>query len=172
MRLDDIARSLHFKRPAAANPEKTMSSSRRFAGRSIVLTGICGALLSLLASGIAMAADPFPFDRELLLDAAPMKPGKRLPMLTVAPDGSASIDLWCKTVSAHVELFDTGLKIEPGPLPEALPEMMANGQCTPARMQADQDLLDTLAQVTGWRNQGSALVLQGPKILKFRPATN
>jgi hypothetical protein len=39
-------------------------------------------------------------------------------------------------------------------------------------MQADQDLLTAFSQVTSWRSQGNALVLEGPKTLKFRPASN
>ena len=50
--------------------------------------------------------------------------------------------------------------------------MMGAGQCTPQRLQADEDMLAALAQVTAWRKQGGALVLAGPKTLKFRPATN
>lgn len=134
----------------------------------------CGAIAAglLLACGPASSADPFPFDRELLLDAAPMRPAKRLPSLTVAPNGEATIDLWCKSVSARVELADDAIKIEPGPLPEALPAMMGAGQCSPQRMRADEDMLATLAQMTAWRQQGGALVLVGPKTLKFRAATN
>jgi heat shock protein HslJ len=145
---------------------------RLFAGRPVVVCGVFAAGLSLLAPGLAMAADQFPFDQELLLDAAPMRPGKRMPIVNVAPDGNATIDLWCRSVTAQVELSDAGIKIAPGPLPEGLPEMMGNGQCTPERMQADQDLLAAISQVTNWHNQGSALVLEGPMTLKFRPATN
>ena len=141
------------------------------AGRVRFACGVIAAGL-LLACGPASSADPFPFDRELLLDAAPMRPAKRLPSLTVAPNGEATIDLWCKTVSARVELADDAIKIEPGPLPEALPAMMGAGQCSPQRMRADEDMLATLAQMTAWRQQGGALVLVGPKTLKFRAATN
>lgn len=141
------------------------------AGRVRFACGVIAAGL-LLACGPASSADPFPFDRELLLDAAPMRPAKRLPSLTVAPNGEATIDLWCKTVSARVEFTDAAIKIEPGPLPEAMPEMMGAGQCSPQRMRADEDMLATLAQMTEWRQQGGALVLVGPKTLKFRAATN
>jgi hypothetical protein len=75
-------------------------------------------------------------------------------------------------VTAHVELSDAGIKIEPAPLPESLPETMGKDQCTSERMQADQDLLAWFAQVTNWHSQGRALVLEGPKKLKFRPAAN
>jgi len=62
------------------------------------------------------------------------------------------------------------MKIEPGPLPEGLPEMLSAGQCTPERMQADQELLTVLAQVTGWQRQDESIVLLGPSTLKFRPS--
>ena len=48
--------------------------------------------------------------------------------------------------------------------------MMSAGQCTPERMQADEELLGALIQVTGWRRQGDGIVLEGPKTLKFRPS--
>ena len=118
------------------------------------------------------AADPFPFDQELILDVAPMRPGKRMPMLTVALNGDATIDLWCKRVPAHIMLADTTIKIEAAPLPDALPAMMGRDQCTPQRMQADGDLLAAILQVTDWCAESSGLVLAGPQTLKFRPATN
>ncbi|HJQ55965.1 MAG TPA: META domain-containing protein [Vineibacter sp.] len=141
------------------------------AGRHLVA---CAALAAglLLACEPVRSADPFPFDRELLLDAAPMRPGKRMPSLTVSANGDAIVDLWCKSVNARVELTDTAIKIEPGGLPEALPAMMGKDQCTPARMRADEDMLAALAQVTEWRQQGGALVLVGPKTFKFWAATN
>jgi hypothetical protein len=128
------------------------------------------AILLLLTCGTGVPAEPFPFDQELLLDAAPMRPGKRMPVLTVEPNGNGRIDLWCRTVSARIEISDATIKIEPGPLPEGLPEMMSAGQCTPERMQADDELLGALIQVIGWRLQGDGIVLEGPKIFKFRPS--
>ena len=44
---------------------------------------------------LAVAGDSFPFGTTLMLDAAPMRGSKRVPMLEIAEDGSASIDLWC-----------------------------------------------------------------------------
>ena len=129
---------------------------------------LCTITLVAAFGQIGQAADQFPFDQELVLDAAPMRPAKRVPILTVAANGDATIDLWCKTVTARVELSDTTIKIEPGPLPEGLPDMIGNGQCTPERMQADQDLLAVITQVNSWRTQGSALVLVGLTTLKFR----
>jgi heat shock protein HslJ len=172
MRIDDIAWSLQFKRYRSRHLEKLMSLLRVLAGWTFVLRGIFAACLSLLGCDLVMGTDQFPFDQELLLDAAPMKPAKRMPILTVAPDGKATIGLWCKTVTAQVEVSDAEIKIEPGPMPEGLPEMMGSGQCAPDRMQADQELLAAFSQVTNWRTKGSVLVLEGPTKLKFHPATN
>ena len=115
-----------------------------------------------------VSAETFPFDRELLLDAPPMRPGKRMPILAVEPNGNARIDLWCRTVPARVEISDAAIKIEAGPLPEEMPAMQSAGQCTPERIQADEEFLATLTQVTGWRRAGDGIVLEGPKPLKFR----
>ena len=135
------------------------------AGRQIFA---CAALAVILSSGLATAADQFPFDQELLLDAAPMRPAKRMPILTVEPNGNAKIDLWCRTVPARVEISDATIKIEAGPLPEDLPAMQSAGQCTPERMQADEEMLAALVQVTGWRREGEGVVLEGSGELKFR----
>lgn len=130
--------------------------------------GVFAALLLSLICVSTIAAEQFPFDHDLLLDATPMRPGKRMPMLNVESGGSARIDLWCRTVPGHIEVSDTAIKVEAGPLPDGMPEMTSAGQCTPERMQADEDMLATLNQVTGWRRQGEAIVLDGPQTLKFR----
>ena len=137
---------------------------------SFMTRGAIGATLIFLWCGAGAAAELFPFDRELLLDAAPMRPGKRMPILNVEPNGSARIDLWCRTVAARVESSDASIKIEPGPLPDSPPEMQSAGQCTPERMQADEELLATLAQVTNWRRDGENIVLEGPKVFTFHPS--
>jgi len=135
-------------------------------GRAGFARAVLAALLP--TTMFAAAAEQFPFDRELVLDAAPIRPGKHMPMLTVMPNGDATIELWCKTVSAHVEVSDASIKFETQPLPDALPETMGRDQCTSARMEADSDLLAAIARTTEWRTQGSGLVLVGPKTLEFR----
>jgi heat shock protein HslJ len=126
------------------------------------------ALALLVTPGFAQ--QNFPVGQEMLLDAAPMRPAKRVPSLTIEANGTAAIDLWCKSVAGRVELDSTAIKITAEPLPETLPRMMSQGQCTPARMQADEDVLSALSQVTSWRRQGEALLLIGPTTLKFRPS--
>jgi hypothetical protein len=136
--------------------------------RPVFLRGISAAALLFLACGVAVAADSFPFDQEFLLDAAPMRPGKRLPGVNVEPNGNARIDLWCRTVAARIEISDAAIKVEAGSLPENPPEMQSAGQCTPERMQADEELFAALAQVTAWHRDGESVVLEGPKPLRFR----
>jgi len=140
--------------------------------RDILRRSVAAILLLLSVCDAGNAAESFPFDRELMLDAAPMRPGKRMPILTVEADGNARIELWCRTVSAHVEIADASMKIEAGPLPEELPPMQSAGQCTPERMKADEEMLASIVQVTGWRREDDAIVLIGPATMKFRPATN
>ena len=144
-----------------------MTAIRLIAGRPAIAWCVLAA--GLLTTWIpSRAAEPFPFDRELLLDARPMPPVKRVPVLLVAPNGAATIDLWCQTVQGGVQLSDGAMRIEPGPLPDGLPRYMSDGQCMPERMQADQEVLTELAQVTGWRAHGDAVVLRGPTTLTFR----
>jgi hypothetical protein len=126
------------------------------------------ALLLQAFGGTVPASEPFPFDQELVLDVKPMRPVKRVPILHVLPSGNATIDLWCKTVPGRVEIGEGAIRIETAPLPEELPAMMVAGQCTPERLQADQDLLDALTQVTAWRRQGRGVMLVGPTTLRFR----
>lgn len=140
------------------------------AGLSVygILAGTCS---------LGHAADTFPFDRELVLDARPMPPVKRMPVLTVAEDGRATIDLWCRTVAARVQVSEGAIKIETAPLPEALPQYMSEGQCSESRVAADNEMLLALAQVTQWRAQGDNVELKGPDVsglapLRFRPASH
>ena len=140
--------------------------------RDILRRGAAAVLVFLSLCGVAVAAEPFPFGQELLLDAAPMRPGKRMPILTVEANGDARIDLWCRTVPARVEIADMAIKIEAGPLPEELPAMQGAGQCTPERIKADEEMLASIVQVTEWRREGDTILLIGPATMKFRPATN
>lgn len=133
--------------------------------------GAACALLTLQALPAA-AAGEFPYERELILEARRMGVAKRMPMLTVEPNGKAVIDLWCKTIDARVEIGEGTIRIDAAPLPEEMPQMMAPGQCSPERMQADQDMLASLAQATQWRIQGQLVVLNSPGELRFRPSSH
>lgn len=148
-----------------------MTLLRPFPGGSRLVQAALAAL-ALLLPAAATAADEFPFDQELILEARRIGNVKRLPILTVEPNGNAVIDLWCKTVPARVQVSDGAVKIESAPLPEELPSMMVAGQCSPERMQADQDLIAALTQATDWRRQNGAIVIGGPTVLRFRASSH
>lgn len=137
---------------------------------------VCAVMSGALGfGGPARAQTEFPYDRVLLLDVAPMRPLKRVPILTVAADGSATVELWCRTANARVQIADNAIKIETAPLPEALPQYMSDGQCSDARVQADNEMLEALAQVSEWRRQGDGVVLNGPnapKPMRFRASSH
>jgi len=133
----------------------------------LLLVRVIVATLLLLVPAAGIAAGAFPFDQEMILDAPKMGRVKRMPMLIVEPNGNATIQLWCKDMSGRVEVSDDTIRIEAGPLPDAFPAMMIDGQCTPERMQADADMLAELVQMTGWQHAGDRLVLSGPTTLRF-----
>lgn len=144
---------------------------RLIAGRRVF---VCAAFAAaMIAPVLAQPLDQFPFDQELLLETPPMRPGKRMPSLTVERSGRAIIDLWCKSVPARIEVSEAAIKVEAAPLPDELPPMQSASQCTPERMAADGMLLDQLTQATAWQRQGSVLVLNGGATpMRFRAATN
>ena len=127
----------------------------------------------LLACVIAVAAAllpaaaserSFPFDRELMLDVAPMPGSKRVPILEIAANGAASIDLWCASLRGQASVGDGSISIVPGPAQPA--------QCAPDRQSGDENLLAALAQMTNWRRDGNVIELRGATTLRFRLMTN
>jgi hypothetical protein len=112
----------------------------------------------------AAAGDTFPFGTTLMLDAAPMRGSKRIPMLEIADNGAASIDLWCASVRAQAVVADNSISISLGDL--------QNAQCEPDRQSRDAELLAALAQVTNWRRNGEVVELLGATPLRFRLMTN
>jgi heat shock protein HslJ len=130
-------------------------------GRAFAL----GLVLGIACLENVRAQEDFPFEREMLLDARPMKGSKRLPGLEVQPDGAAVIDLWCNSVQARIVVNGDALTITLGE--------KTDRQCTPERAQADGELTDVLTQASHWRWDGEeAVILIGPKTLRFRLLTN
>jgi heat shock protein HslJ len=122
-------------------------------------------LIVLAGVSAGIAADRgFPDDGTLLLEAKPMKGSKRVPILQIESKNAASIDLWCNTVPAQLVVAGDTITIILG--------APTQRQCDPDRMQADQDFLEALQQVTGWRRQGDLLVLQGERSLRFHLGSN
>ncbi len=120
--------------------------------------------LSLFAGRGFAAQTEFPYASELLLEAAPMRGSKRVPIIEVDPSGEASIDLWCASVRAQFVIAGDTLTIVPGEKSEQ--------DCAPERMRADEELLATLQEITGWRRRDDLLVLDGPRPLRFRLSTH
>lgn len=112
----------------------------------------------------AAAQKAFPYDAELRLEAAPMKGSKRLPWLQFFENGTVEIDLWCASGRGRAVVADRTITITPTAL--------RDNQCTAAQLEADKDFLTKLMQVTAWRWEGFLLVLEGPQILRWRPASN
>ena len=121
-------------------------------------------LIFVVSLPLAAADDSFPFGSTLMLDAAPMRGSKRIPMLEIAEDGATSIDLWCASARAKAIVADHAISIVPGDV--------RNAQCPPDRQSRDAELLAALAQVTNWRRNGEVVEFLGATPLRFRLLTN
>jgi len=130
------------------------------------LSGCIAALAALLAIGTSsLAAErAFPFDSELMLDAKPMKGSKRVPIMTIARNGEAEIDLWCNSVQGQIVVVDSTITVMTG--------AKTDRPCDEARSRGDDDLLTALSQATSWSRDGGVLTLRGATTLRFRQATN
>jgi heat shock protein HslJ len=112
----------------------------------------------------ACAQSDFPFGRELLLDAPPMKGSKRVPSLDIAENGTADIDLWCNTLKGQMVVAGDTITILTGAKTERA--------CSPERQRGDEEVLAALTEATNWRFEGEVLTLIGPRPLRFRVPTN
>jgi len=121
-------------------------------------------LILLAVTAPAAADDSFPFGTTLMLDAAPMRGSKRIPMLEIAENGAASIDLWCASATAKADISGDSITI-------ALWNSF-NVQCAPERQARDAELLATLAGITKWRRKGEVIEFSGATPLRFRLMTN
>jgi heat shock protein HslJ len=121
-------------------------------------------VLGVAAAPAAGAQPEFPFGRELLLDAPPMKGSKRVPSLDIGENGLADIELWCNAVKGQLVVAGDTITILTGARTER--------PCTPERMRGDDDMLSALTEVTNWRREGEFLVLTGARTMRFRMQTN
>jgi heat shock protein HslJ len=143
-----------------------MTSLRLHTGgrRALCAALVFSAMASALPDRLATAAEGFPFDEELLLDAKPMRGSKRVPMLDIKPDGAVLIDLWCNSVQGQLVVAANTITVLTG--------SKTDRACSPDRERGDAEMLSLLEQVTTWRREGDGLVLVGPQTLRFRRATN
>src|ERR1041384_1744126 len=117
------------------------------------------ALLLVLLFASAAEAQEFPYDRDLVLDARPMRGGKRVPVLSVDPRGQAQIDLWCKRGTGQAVIAADTITI--------IVQSMAEEACTPERAQADEQLILALSQVTTWSFRGDVVTFNGGAALRL-----
>jgi len=131
-------------------------------------------ILAAAVSWPAVAGEGFPFGTELMLDAAPMQGSKRIPMLEIEDDGTASIDLWCMSLRAQATVTDDSITIVPGAPTSLIPGQPAAQAtpCDPDRQASDAALVSALSQVTTWRRSGDRVELSGPTTLRYRLMTN
>ena len=133
-------------------------------------------LIAAAAASPAGAGEPFPFGSELLLDASPIHGSKRIPMLEIEDDGSASIDLWCTSLRGQATVTDDSIAIAPGAPMSLIPgQPAADAQvvpCDPDRQASDAALVSALSQVTKWRRSGDLVELSGPTTLRYHLMTN
>jgi len=128
---------------------------------------ICGVFVVLAAGCMAPlgAQSAFPFGRDLVLDARPLRGGKRVPILSIDASGEAQIDLWCKRGSGQAVIAGETITIIVG--------NMAEEPCTPERTQADAQLIAALSQVTSWSYRGDVVTFDGGgATLRFRAVAN
>jgi len=121
--------------------------------------------VALFAAAAVQAQSGFPYDRDLVFQAQPMRGSKRVPILTFDRAGKMQIDLWCKRGEGQASMANGVLTITVG-------TMTDEAGCSAERTAADDEMLAALAAVTGIALDGDAVTLTGPKPLQFRAATN
>ena len=120
-------------------------------------------VVGLLVASAAQAQE-FPYDRDLVLDARPMRGSKRVPVLAIDASGQAQIDLWCKRGQGQAVIAGDTITI--------IVRTMAEEACTPERAQADEQMILALSQVTTWSQRGDVVTFIGGSTLRFRVAAH
>jgi META domain-containing protein len=138
-----------------------MFSSRGYSTRT---TAIAAFAIACLFAGPGNADEDFPFGFEMTLDALPQPGSKRIPTLEIGDRGEARLDLWCKTGTGQFSVAGNTVIFVPGQLQDT--------GCSPARAQADDDLVAALSEATTWRRRGDQVSFAGTKALKFHLNTN
>jgi heat shock protein HslJ len=121
---------------------------------------VWGALALLVPVTELAAQTGFPFDSELFLDAQPMRGSKRIPNMDVAANGTIVLEMWCNRVDGQLVVAGDTITVMTGPATDR--------QCPAEQVRGDADLLSALGEVTNWRREGNALLLVGPKTLRFQ----
>lgn len=119
---------------------------------------------ALAGAALAQADNGFPFGVDMQLETQPQPGSKRLPSLEIGDRGEAQLDLWCKKGKGQFSVANDTIIFMPG--------AMTDQSCTPAAAQADDALVNALAQATNWKRQGDMVTFTGLATLRFRINTN
>ena len=135
-------------------------SPARLAVSSIALA----VLLSVSNMDQARAESGFPFGLEMTLITQPQPGSKRIPDLDIGDNGEVVLELWCKGGKGQFSVAGNAVIFVPGPLEDRA--------CSPAKAQADDELVAALSEATTWSRQGDYVSFSGTRTLKFRINTN
>lgn len=113
----------------------------------------------------AYAASEFPFGLEMTLEARPQPGSKRIPRLEIGDNGEAQLDLWCKVGKGQFSVANNTVIFVPGPMQDAV-------GCSSDRAQADDALVNALADAATWTRQGDFVSFVGATTLRFRLNSN
>jgi len=119
---------------------------------------------SVMGCAPAHAASEFPFGLEMTLEVRPQPGSKRIPRLEIGDKGEAQLDLWCKAGKGQFSVANNTVIFVPGP--------MQDSGCSPDRAQADDALVNALAEAATWTRQGDFVSFVGATTLRFRLNTN
>ena len=133
----------------------------RFLKRAAVMLVLAAAAFN---ANPASADEGFPFGFEMTLDAARQPGSKRIPTLDIGDNGEATLELWCKAGKGQFSVAGNTVIFVAGPLEDRA--------CSPARAQADDELLAALSEAATWKRQGDLVSFIGTKPLRFRIITN
>jgi hypothetical protein len=112
----------------------------------------------------AFAQEEFPFGFEMTLDTPPQPGSKKRPTLEIGDNGEAVLDLWCKGGKGQFSVAGNTVVFVPGQLQDH--------DCTPARAQADDEIVAGLSEAATWKRRGDAVSFVGTRSLRFRINTN
>src|ERR1700749_863152 len=126
------------------------------------------AIAALILAGVVEtptgAEEGFRCGFEMTLEPPPQAGSKRIPTLEIGDNGEAKLDLWCKRGTGQFSVAGNTVIFVPGQLQDR--------DCSPARAQADDDLVAALGEATTWRRRGDSVSFVGTKTLRFRINTN
>src|SRR5215210_2327185 len=126
--------------------------------------------ITLATAAVALQAMPayadgdFPFGLEMTLDVARQPGSKRLPTLEIGDNGETVLELWCKGGRGHFSVAGNTVIFVAVPLQDRA--------CSPARAQADDDLVAALNTAATWKRLGDFVSFTGTRPLRFRLNTN